>query len=133
MTALDTGTEDLLASLDAGVMTLTMNRPDRRNALSKDMLAAMSACLDQAETVPSVRAIVLTGAGGAFCAGGDVKGMAAGRDGDIGIDDRINTQRISQRATAGRLYQMGKPTLAAIPGPAAGAGKGRSRPVISSG
>ncbi|MEM7060753.1 MAG: enoyl-CoA hydratase-related protein [Pseudomonadota bacterium] len=124
MSALDTGTQDLLGTLDAGVMTLTMNRPDRRNALSTEMLVAMSACLDRAETDSEVRAVVLTGAGGAFCAGGDVKGMAAGRDGNTSIDDRINRQRISQRATAGRLYQMGKPTLAAIPGPAAGAGLG---------
>ena len=68
--------------------------------------------------------MVLTGAGGAFCAGGDVKGMnERNADGAIpDIDSRIHAQRLSQRATAGRLYKMPKPTLAALPGAAAGAG-----------
>lgn len=124
MATIDTGTGDLLASLDGGILVLTMNRPERRNALSRPMLAAMTDQLASAETDREVRVIVLTGAGGAFCAGGDVKAMAEGRDGDTSITDRITGQRLSQRATAGRLFQMGKPTLAALPGPAAGAGLG---------
>ena len=123
MTKIDTGTDHLLANRDGGVLLLTMNRPARRNALSSEMLAAMAAQLAEAEHDPETRAIVLTGAGGGFCAGGDVKAMAEGR-GDTPIDERISRQRTSQRATAGRLYQMGKPTIAAIPGPAAGAGLG---------
>jgi 2-(1,2-epoxy-1,2-dihydrophenyl)acetyl-CoA isomerase len=69
--------------------------------------------------------VVLTGAGGAFCAGGDVKGMAennAKGGVPLDIDSRIHLQRLSQRATAGRLHKMPKPTIAALPGPAAGAG-----------
>ncbi|MEC7572315.1 MAG: enoyl-CoA hydratase-related protein, partial [Pseudomonadota bacterium] len=118
----ETGTEDLAARLEGGVLTLTMNRPDRRNALSREMLAAMADCLARAETDPEVRVIVLTGAGGAFCAGGDVKRMAAGGGEEVDIDTAIHRQRISQRATSGMLYSMPKPTIAALPGAAAGAG-----------
>jgi 2-(1,2-epoxy-1,2-dihydrophenyl)acetyl-CoA isomerase len=127
MTTLETGTDDLLAEISDGVAVLTMNRPHRRNALSAPMLAALAAALAQAETDDSVGAIVLTGAGGAFCAGGDVKAMAeASADGNAGasrsIDAAIHRQRLSQRATSGRLWSMPKPTIAAIGGAAAGAG-----------
>jgi 2-(1,2-epoxy-1,2-dihydrophenyl)acetyl-CoA isomerase len=124
---LDTGTPDLGATREAGVLTLTFNRPEARNALSRPMIAALSAQLAAAELDPAVRCIVLTGAGGAFCAGGDVKGMAARGDGTIGdqtIDEAVARQRLSQRDTAGKLFKMPKPTLAALPGPAAGAGMG---------
>ena len=122
---IDTGTPDLLASLDAGVLTLTLNRPDARNAMSRAMTQALGEQLAAAELDPAVRCIVLTGAGKGFCAGGDVKGMAASGDGTVGnntIDGAIHRQRINQRATAGKLFKMPKPTIAALPGPAAGAG-----------
>ena len=122
---IDTGTEDLLASLEEGVLTLTLNRPEARNAMSGEMTAALAAQLADAELNPKVRCIVLTGAGKGFCAGGDVKGMAADGDGTVGdntIDHAIHRQRVNQRGTAGRLYSMPKPTIAALPGAAAGAG-----------
>ena len=125
---LDTGTKDLLAHVDDGVAVITMNRPERRNAMSGGMLSAMSAVLAAFETDPDVACIVLTGAGGAFCAGGDVKGMADGTGGGStaaagsDLDSRIHAQRISQRATAGKLYKIPKPTIASLPGAAAGAG-----------
>lgn len=128
MTALDTGTEDLRAEIDDGVAVITMNRPERRNALSEAMLTALGSVLARVEADGAVGCVVLTGAGGAFCAGGDIKGMAArhveGADGRAGrsIDAVIHRQRISQRATSGRLWSMPKPTIAALPGPAAGAG-----------
>jgi 2-(1,2-epoxy-1,2-dihydrophenyl)acetyl-CoA isomerase len=124
-TSLDTGTPDLLATLDSGVLTLTLNRPEARNAMSRAMNEALAAQLAAAELDPAVRCIVLTGSGKGFCAGGDVKGMAAsgdGRDGALTIDQRIHGLRVNQRATAGRLFKMPKPTIAALPGPAAGAG-----------
>jgi 2-(1,2-epoxy-1,2-dihydrophenyl)acetyl-CoA isomerase len=121
-TSIDTGTTDLLASLTDGVLTLTMNRPEARNALSRPMLQAMQKQLTEAEFDPAVRCIVLTGASGAFCAGGDVKAMASGGAANRTIDEAIHQQRHSQRETAGRLFKMPKPTLAVIPGPAAGAG-----------
>ncbi len=122
---LDTGTPDLLAALEDGVLTLTLNRPDARNAMSKAMNLALQEQLAWAEFNPAVKCLVLTGAGQGFCAGGDVKGMAAAGDGTVGaqtIDEAIARQRLNQRATAGKLFKMPKPTLAALPGAAAGAG-----------
>lgn len=121
---IETGTNDLLAEVEDGVAVLTMNRPERRNALSGDMLKALAEVLEACETDPEVGAVVLTGAGGAFCAGGDVKGMAERNASGprLDLDSQIHLQRISQRATAGRLHKMPKPTLAALPGAAAGAG-----------
>ncbi|MEZ5986226.1 MAG: enoyl-CoA hydratase-related protein [Hyphomonas sp.] len=125
MTITNTGTDHLLAALDGGVLTLTMNRPEARNAMSGEMNAALGVALAKAELDPEVRCIVLTGAGKGFCAGGDVKGMNARNTGggrETTIDEAIHTQRVNQRATAGKLYTMPKPTLAALPGAAAGAG-----------
>ena len=124
MTQLDTGTEHLLAEINEGVAILTMNRPGRRNAMSEDMMAAMDRILGDVEVDESVGCVVLTGAGGAFCAGGDVKAMAERPVGERSqtIDAVIHRQRLRQRATSGRLWHMPKPTIAAIGGPAAGAG-----------
>jgi 2-(1,2-epoxy-1,2-dihydrophenyl)acetyl-CoA isomerase len=121
---LDTGTTDLLASLDNGIATITLNRPEARNALSGEMLGALAATLADCELNPAVKVIVITGAGKGFCAGGDVKGMAAGssEDNPPTLDEAIARQRNSQRATAGKLFKMAKPTIAALPGAAAGAG-----------
>jgi 2-(1,2-epoxy-1,2-dihydrophenyl)acetyl-CoA isomerase len=124
MADIDTGTEDLLARLDGGVLTLTMNRPQARNAMSGAMNEALGKQLAWAELEPDVKCLVLTGAGQGFCAGGDVKSMAAtnaaGRA--VTIDEAIHRQRVNQRATAGKLHKMPKPTIAALPGAAAGAG-----------
>ena len=125
MADIDTGTDDLLATLDNGVAVITLNRPEARNAMSGPMNAALQQCLADFEADPDVRVIVLTGAGKGFCAGGDVKGMASRGDGTVGdntIDGAIHRQRLNQRATAGKLFKMPKPTLAALPGAAAGAG-----------
>ena len=120
-----TGTDDLLADLTDGVLTLTMNRPEARNAMSDAMTGALAQQLADAELNSAVKVIVLTGAGKGFCAGGDVKGMAASGDGTVGdntIDGAIHRQRLNQRGTAGALYSIPKPTIAALPGAAAGAG-----------
>jgi 2-(1,2-epoxy-1,2-dihydrophenyl)acetyl-CoA isomerase len=119
----DTGTPDLLASVDDGVAVLTMNRPERRNALSPAMLEALSRTFAQAEADDEVGCVVLTGAGGAFCAGGDVKGFSE----QVGqaappYEQRLSRQRMIHQATAGRLWRMPKPTVAILPGAAAGAG-----------
>ena len=125
-TAIDTGTGDLLAHEEDGVAVITLNRPQARNAMSAEMNGALADVLDRAERDAAIRCVVLTGAGGAFCAGGDVKGMAArgGEGGGPGpsLDERIHGQRLNQRNTAGRMYLMPKPVVASLPGPAAGAG-----------
>ena len=126
--SIETGTDHLHARVEDKVCVITLNRPERRNALSNEMLQALEAALIDAETAPDVGAVVLTGAGGGFCAGGDVKGMAAANAGGgaggqgPSLDERIHRQRLSQRATSGRLYNMPKPTIASLPGAAAGAG-----------
>jgi len=124
---LDTGTEDLLGYVEDRIAVLTMNRPARRNAMSGEMLAAMQAALAELDVAADVGCVVLTGAEGAFCAGGDVKAMndanAGGGSGERPpIDHAIQRQRLSQRGTAGKLYTMSKPTIASLPGAAAGAG-----------
>ena len=125
MTTLDTGTDDLLGEVDDGIAVLTLNRPERRNAFSPAMINALATSLAQLERDESVGVIVLTGAGGAFCAGGDVKAMASDDalfGPQLSYDDKLNLQRLSQRATAVKLWQMAKPTIAMLPGAAAGAG-----------
>jgi 2-(1,2-epoxy-1,2-dihydrophenyl)acetyl-CoA isomerase len=125
MAEIDTGTKDLLARLDEGVLTLTLNRPEARNAMSGPMNDALAAQLAWAELAPEVKVVVLTGAGQGFCAGGDVKGMDsrnAGGGPAVTIDEAIHRQRVNQRATSGKLFKMPKPTIAALPGAAAGAG-----------
>jgi 2-(1,2-epoxy-1,2-dihydrophenyl)acetyl-CoA isomerase len=128
-TKLDTGSDDLLAELaeeNDRVVVLTLNRPERRNALSKDMLAALARMLDYCDANAAVRCIVLTGSGKAFCAGGDVRRMASDGGATFGaaFDTQLASQRQSQRATVGRIYRMSKPVIAAVPGAAAGAGMG---------
>jgi 2-(1,2-epoxy-1,2-dihydrophenyl)acetyl-CoA isomerase len=127
MSTIETGTDDLLATVEDGVAVLTMNRPERRNAMSGEMNQALGRVLADVEVDDAVGCVVLTGAGGAFCAGGDVKGMASGGDGGTGaptatFDVRVHRQRLNQRAISQRLYEMPKPTIAALPGAAAGAG-----------
>jgi 2-(1,2-epoxy-1,2-dihydrophenyl)acetyl-CoA isomerase len=125
MEKVNTGTDHLLLEKGDGVAILTMNRPEARNAMSGEMNEAMQTALSEIEVDPEIRCVVLTGAGKGFCAGGDVKGMAASGDGTVGentIDAAIHRQRIHQRATSGKLFKMPKPTIAALPGAAAGAG-----------
>ncbi|MBA59951.1 MAG: enoyl-CoA hydratase [Gammaproteobacteria bacterium] len=122
---IETGTDHLLASVKDGVGFLTLNRPEARNALSAEMTSALRVQIEEFEFSDEVNVIVLTGSGSAFCAGGDVKGMAArgdGTRGDTTIDGAIHKQRVAQRSTSGKLFKIPKPTIAALPGAAAGAG-----------
>ena len=124
-TPIETGTTELLAELDEGVLTLTMNRPTARNAMTGPMTAALADALAAAELDANVRCIVLTGSGNAFSGGGDVKAMAASGDGTVGnntIDEAVHRQRVNQQATSGKLFTIPKPTIASLPGAAAGGG-----------
>ena len=121
MTELDTGTDELLASVHDGVATLVLNRPERRNALTGDMLRGLASVLRAVELDSAVGAVLLTGAGGAFCAGGDVKGFAEREPGAPARDVEV-WQRRNQLETTGRLWRMSTPCVAALPGAAAGAG-----------
>ncbi len=128
-TQIHTGTDELLCSLDAHVATITLNRPDKRNALSDQLTPALRQTLLDLDTDPNVRCVVITGAGTAFCAGGDISGMAANRttstDADAprpSLDDAIRTLKHKQETLTVRLHELSKPTIAALPGAAAGAG-----------
>ena len=118
--------DHLIESFDDGVATLTMNRPEARNALSGPMMAGLSEAIPRLAADPNVRVVVLTGAGGAFCAGGDVKGFASTpADADDGDRPSFETRVAGLRRSTEMmelLHQMPKPTLAAIPGAAAGGG-----------
>jgi 2-(1,2-epoxy-1,2-dihydrophenyl)acetyl-CoA isomerase len=124
----ETGTEDLLASVTRAVGVVVLNRPERRNAMTQEMLGALAEVLAAFDADDGVGAVLLTGAGQAFCAGGDVKGFAArgGEGGGTTVprEERVARQRAMQHATTGMLHGMSKPTVAALPGAAAGAGLG---------
>src|ERR1700739_1658938 len=116
MTALDTGTEDLLAEVDDGVAVITMNRPSRRNAFPNDMVEALGRVLAQVELSDEVGCVVLTGAGDAFSAGGDVKAMAdRGSSGgpSVPVDGEIPRQGLDPQATSGKLWRGPKTHTAA--------------------
>ncbi len=115
---------ELLTQRENGVLTLTFNRPEVRNAVTPYMLNRLGDELAAAELDNEIGCIVLTGAGGAFCAGGDVKAMASGHASGTEIDHvaRMERQRADQRRTSLRLYEMSKPTIAMLPGATAGAG-----------
>jgi len=114
--------QDLLESIKDGVGVLTMNRPERLNALSPAMLDALAEALPRLSEDPAVGAIVLTGAGRAFCAGGDVKAMAEGTEAS-GVTLEERAQDLRRHMEVSRwLHELPKPTIAMVRGAAAGAG-----------
>ena len=124
--SIETGTDQLLAELDEGVATLTLNRPEVRNALGDVISPALRRTIAAVAEDPEVRCVVITGAGSAFCSGGDVKGMGERKkpraDAPTTLADVVADQTERQLQLTGALYAMAKPTLAVLPGPAAGAG-----------
>jgi 2-(1,2-epoxy-1,2-dihydrophenyl)acetyl-CoA isomerase len=116
--------DELLEKHDAGIATLTLNRPSARNALTDEMLDALLTCLRRLSQDPAVRVLVLTGTGDCFCAGGDVKSVAArARQPDTAGTPERRMQLLRERMEISRvLHEMPKPTVAVIPGAAAGAG-----------
>src|SRR5207245_10426765 len=99
-----------------------LNRPDRLNAMSGPMLDAMLEALPRLADDSDVGVVVLTGAGRGFCAGGDVKAMAEGREfGGTTLEDKAQALR-SRMEVSRWLHEMPKPTIAMVRGAAAGAG-----------
>ena len=117
-------TEELIVEQCDGILTLTLNRPERLNAISGPMLAALSAELDRANVDPEVRVVVLTGAGRGFCAGLDLKARAADEDGAGSDDDGPPDLRLFDLHNTPPLvlHRMDKPVVCALNGPAAGYG-----------
>jgi 2-(1,2-epoxy-1,2-dihydrophenyl)acetyl-CoA isomerase len=115
-------TQDLLESVHDGVATLTLNRPDRLNALSGPMLDALLEALPRLADDGDIGAVVITGAGRGFCAGGDVKAMAEGREfGGTTLEEKAQGLRAKMEVSRW-LHEMPKPTVAMVRGAAAGAG-----------
>jgi len=113
-------TETVLQNLEQGLLTITMNRPERRNALNPDMTLGLVAAAKRAAEDPEVRAVLLKGAGGTFCVGGDVKSMAEGRA-PVSFEGRqVNLRRAMEVSRI--LHEMSKPVVAQLDGAAAGAG-----------
>ncbi len=110
----------LCCEINAGVATLTMNRPETRNALSAEMKDAFAAVVPAIAADPGVRAVILTGAGGAFCAGGDLRGMEAVR---AQMHSEAWRERMREvQPWLAQLIELDKPLIAAVHGPAFGAG-----------
>jgi 2-(1,2-epoxy-1,2-dihydrophenyl)acetyl-CoA isomerase len=109
----------LIETIDRGVATLTLNRPESMNALSEELYDALLEALPRLADDMSIGAIVLTGAGRAFCAGGDVKSMIA--MGDVTLE--AAAQDLRRRTEISRhLHEMPKPSIAMVNGAATGAG-----------
>jgi enoyl-CoA hydratase/carnithine racemase len=103
---------------------ITLNRPEARNALSDALTGALRRQIHDRGRDAAVGALLVTGAGKAFCAGGDVKGMGgrAANTAPTTPDERFETMRARHHEIAGALRALRKPSIAALPGPAAGAG-----------
>jgi len=115
--------EELLYRLENRVAVLTLNRPERLNALTRDMMQALLARLSACALDDAVGCVVLTGAGTAFCSGGDVRVQArvAAEGSPETPEQRTDTLRASMEASR-LLHEMPKPTVAMVNGVAAGAG-----------
>ncbi|WP_280431169.1 crotonase/enoyl-CoA hydratase family protein [Nocardia brasiliensis] len=101
------------------VLIVTMNRPEARNALSAEMMAIMRDAWDQVDNDPDIRVAILTGAGGAFCAGADLKAMTAQHPGDSFAGGGWDLSKIEALLKGRRLT---KPLIAAVEGPAIAGG-----------
>lgn len=116
-------TELIELNVTHGIATLTLNRPEKRNAMSDDMRTEFIAALEHVSAEKSIRALVLTGNGKGFCAGGDISGMERRMNaptGEIAFNGWHRQQRVHYTQTL--LHTMPKPTIAAVNGAASGLG-----------
>lgn len=118
-----TDTTTIALQIEDGIAILTLNRPDVRNAVDDDMRGQLMAALDRVARDDAVRALVLTGAGKAFCAGGDIRAMQQRMQaptGDVAYNGWARQQRTHHALTA--LHTLAKPTIAAVNGASTGLG-----------
>jgi 2-(1,2-epoxy-1,2-dihydrophenyl)acetyl-CoA isomerase len=111
------GYETLIVEKNGAVITLTLNRPQARNALDLVMRRELVGALDDIENDPSARVVILTGAGGHFCAGGDVKSM---QPGSAAADGRARVEALNRLVM--RIVDFPRPVIAMVDGFAVGAG-----------
>ena len=119
---LDSGSDEVIAEVHGRAVVLTLNRPHARNALSDALTPALRRMIKQAGEDSEIGALMITGAGTAFCAGGDVKGMATAKQRERTAAEAALDLKQRQRSLTGALVGLRLPTIAALPGPAAGAG-----------
>lgn len=117
---IETGTPELRCEVEARVGVITLNRPEARNALSFEMKSALVELIPELGRDPEVGCLLLTGAGTAFCAGGDTKRMA--RDGRPPSPEERERQLRWEHGIPAAIHRLEKPVVAALSGAAAGAG-----------
>ena len=112
----------ITCEVEDGIFTLTLNRPEILNAFNRDMLDEMIEAFDQADADDDVRAIIVTGAGRGFCAGADLSSGGDAFDADARSDRESGLQPDGGGQLTLRIYELKKPIIAAINGPAVGVG-----------
>jgi enoyl-CoA hydratase/carnithine racemase len=114
--------DTLLYDIADGVATITLNRPDRLNAVNTAMIQDLVAAFERADADDGVRAVIVTGAGRAFCAGADLGGGGATFGPREGRSEKPDEHRDGGGVVTLRIFEMRKPVIAAINGPAVGFG-----------
>ena len=120
---INTGTNELLCEISDKVCTLTLNRPDKKNALSSRLTPALREMFLNISSNERINCVVITGNGNSFCVGGDISGMndnVKREDTDKGF--MLNDLIKKQEELTLRIFDLNVPTIASLPGPAAGAG-----------
>jgi enoyl-CoA hydratase/carnithine racemase len=119
----------ITCEVEDGIFTLTLNRPEILNAFNRDMLDEMLEAFDQADADDDVRAIIVTGAGRGFCAGADLSSGGDSFDADARADRESGVQPDGGGILTLRIYELKKPIIAAINGPAVGVGATMTLPM----
>jgi 2-(1,2-epoxy-1,2-dihydrophenyl)acetyl-CoA isomerase len=114
-----TATDTILLDITDNVATVTLNRPDKLNALNAELMDSLVPLIEELAENKDARCLVVTGAGRGFCAGGDIGAMSSGQ----ALSEEDPVTRLRKREEVSRLlHEMPKPTIASINGAAAGAG-----------
>jgi enoyl-CoA hydratase/carnithine racemase len=112
----------ITCDVEDGILTLTLNRPEILNAFNQDMLGEMLEAFDRADADDEVRAIIVTGAGRGFCAGADLSSGSESFNADARTDRESGLQPDGGGVLTLRIYELKKPIIAAVNGPAVGVG-----------
>src|SRR5262245_21065339 len=114
--------EEILYNVDDGILTITMNRPEKLNAFTATMMTEMIDAFDRSDADDSIRAVIVTGAGRAFCAGADLAAGGATFNADARPDRPKGVNRDGGGLLTLRIFDSKKPVIAAVNGPAVGIG-----------